>query len=76
MNLRMVLLQQGGLLLLGMMLILTTSQLPQEVSGLAWSGLAYGCPAIQLIKPCTCSEITRGLEIVCEGKKNFTPKLA
>ncbi|KAH9390203.1 hypothetical protein TYRP_007757 [Tyrophagus putrescentiae] len=53
-------------LLLSLLVVLITTLTSHLVSG-HWSGLAYGCPAIQLIKPCTCTEITRGLEIVCEG---------
>ena len=27
----------------------------------------YGCPARPLIKPCSCKEITTGLDVSCEG---------
>ena len=30
--------------------------------------LRYGCPARPLIKPCSCREITVGLDVSCEGK--------
>lgn len=55
----MVLLQTGLLVLLTIF--------SSKVSGLAWSGLEYGCPAIELTKPCLCTEGSRGLEINCEG---------
>lgn len=58
-------------LLLTLLLVLTTNSRHLQlllVNG-HWSGLAYGCPDIQLIKPCACTEITRGLEINCEGKR-------
>lgn len=29
--------------------------------------LRYGCPARPLIKPCSCQEITKGLDVSCEG---------
>ncbi|CAG2104734.1 unnamed protein product [Medioppia subpectinata] len=29
----------------------------------------YGCPARPLIKPCSCQEITKGLDVSCEGAR-------
>ncbi|XP_054155231.1 leucine-rich repeat-containing protein let-4-like [Oppia nitens] len=31
--------------------------------------LRYGCPARPLIKPCVCQEITKGLDVSCEGAR-------
>lgn len=35
------------------------------------SASRYGCPARTLIKPCTCTDKNKGLDISCEGESMF-----
>lgn len=47
-----------------LLLVTIVTQLPLYLLAM----VVQGCPARLLIRPCECNEITKGLELLCEGK--------